>query len=159
MDKIIEDSITLLKSIRNYEGDELKIIKIEAWEMMDKDIIIRVNNSIIQMEAEGCIDFIIIIYNTRIDINKLLKQLKSTYFSKVFLYKELIVCPIRNSLVPKHELSSKKEVTEKFRIQRFSTLPKINMKDIISRWYGWEHGSIIKIYRSDETIYYRIVVE
>jgi DNA-directed RNA polymerase subunit H (RpoH/RPB5) len=35
-------------------------------------------------------------------------------------------------------------------------LPKMLLRDIIARWYGWKVGDVVKITRRDE-VYYRMI--
>jgi DNA-directed RNA polymerase I, II, and III subunit RPABC1 len=63
--------------------------------------------------------------------------------------------PTKHVLVPKHVPLSRREAME-FRQKYESKIPTLLKTDVISRFYGFERGMIIKIIRPD-TISYRIV--
>lgn len=93
---------------------------------------------------------------------ELFSVLNSSYYSNVFFYDELLICPLDNILVPKHELCTKKQVKKLLKDNNIllEQLPKITALDPIVRWNNWTTGNVITIYRNvDEEKYYRLVVE
>jgi DNA-directed RNA polymerase I, II, and III subunit RPABC1 len=74
-----------------------------------------------------------------------------------FPYSNLKFNITKHELVPKHELVVGKEAQElKKKFGKF--LIVILSTDPVSRFYGFNRGDVVKIYRKDQTIIYRKVV-
>lgn len=153
----MEESINILINLRK---PDCKFIEIIGYDISEKEVLIKINNIIIQLETEENNNFVIIVY-TNYDkiLQNIFNQIKPIYFTKIFLSEELMVSPITNKCVPKHILCSEDEIYQNFKIKDLSVLPKINIRDVIVRWNGWNLGDVIKIFRSDGSIYYRLVTE
>jgi DNA-directed RNA polymerases I, II, and III subunit RPABC1 len=84
---------------------------------------------------------------------------------ELFYYSELSFNIIDHYLVPKHELMNKDEIKQLLIDMKCNKeqLPKIDVNDPISKYYGAEIGNVFRIYRCSPTsgisIYYRFVVE
>jgi len=87
--------------------------------------------------------------------DKVFENIAEHCYTRVFLEDELILCPIDNEMVPKHEIASLDEVKELLALCGKKKLPRILFKDPIVRWNGWKCNSIIKITRKNGEIYYR----
>lgn len=129
-----------------------------------KSIAIKANNAIFDISARSP-NFVVVLYINQYNRDGLLQELLDALlprdYSKIFFVDELIVNPIDNKMVPKHELCSNKAVTKllhKYSIT-IDALPKILLRDPIVRWYGWEVGDIIKVTRPKGELYYRMVVD
>jgi DNA-directed RNA polymerase subunit H (RpoH/RPB5) len=87
----------------------------------------------------------------------MMDMVEEEQYCKFFFTDEIARCPIGHELVPEHRLITSEELEElgKRKIP-LSSLPRLSMKDIISRWYGWDEGTIIAIDRRDGP-YYRVV--
>lgn len=69
-------------------------------------------------------------------------------------YTNLLYNPTQNKYFPKHEkIKNYEHKYKKYNIK----LPILLKNDIASKWYGYETNDIIKITRTDENIFYRIV--
>jgi DNA-directed RNA polymerase subunit H (RpoH/RPB5) len=69
-------------------------------------------------------------------------------------YTNLLYNPTQHKYFPKHEkIKNYEHKYKKYNIK----LPILLKKDIASKWYGYETNDIIKITRTDKTIFYRIV--
>lgn len=129
----------------------------------NKSMVIKVSNTILSESAKNS-DFIIILYINQYQRSNLLIELLAAIqpqnYCKIFFVDELIANPIVNKLVPRHELCTQDEIANLMQHHHIlvDALPKILLKDIIARWYGWKVGDVIKITRSNE-VYYRMVVE
>lgn len=80
-------------------------------------------------------------------------------YIEIFKKEDISYVPIFHRLVPKHELvTDEKEIAKIKKIAR--TLPTLKLDDIISRYYNFEKGNIVKIHRKnkfEDAIVYRIV--
>jgi DNA-directed RNA polymerase I, II, and III subunit RPABC1 len=83
---------------------------------------------------------------------------------EIFSESELFFDITEHELVPKHEEMTKDEekaLLKEYNIKE-SQLPKILINDPVSKFYGFQKGSIIKIYRHSETAghytNYRVVI-
>jgi DNA-directed RNA polymerase subunit H (RpoH/RPB5) len=89
--------------------------------------------------------------------------------SQIFFDSEMMFNKTKHILVPKHILLSPEQAREFLKVARvkFSQLPRIFKGDPIIRYYGWQPGGIVLIYRSEyflanvikTTIFYRAIVE
>jgi len=65
--------------------------------------------------------------------------------------------PTKHRLVPKHEAMSKEE-GKNFKGKYGDKFNKIKTTDPIVRFYGFEKGDVVVVYRKDGTVNYRIVI-
>ncbi len=76
---------------------------------------------------------------------------------EIFLFKEIIVNPVKHYLVPRHERISSESARQLLKTVG-SKIPAIKITDRICRHYNGKVGQIFKIYRKNH-LYYRIVTK
>lgn len=135
-----------------------------ADDTTNKNIITMAANEILAQSAVTP-DFLVILRTNKSDRGDILKDLLDAIqpqnYSKVFFVDELLAYPIGNVLVPQHQLCTK-EMEEELMIKyqvAFDKLPKILLRDVVARWYGWKANDLILVKRIDGEVYYRLVVE
>lgn len=127
-----------------------------------KSVVIKISNTILSESAKGS-EFIIVLHMEQHKhpglLSELLTLIQPQNYCRFFFVDELVANPISNKLVPKHELCTKDMIDELVYNKSITiqSLPKMLLKDIIVRWYGWKVGDVVKVIRRDET-YYRIIV-
>jgi len=116
------------------------------------------------MKAEGVRRAIIVTKNGITPFAKTCISKLDGVIMEEFTDSELMVNITKHSLVPPHILiteDEKQALLEKYKIEP-SQLPRIQLQDPISRYYGLQKGDIVKIIRPSETagryVTYRYVV-
>ena len=93
-------------------------------------------------------------------------EITSDYDIETFKAKELFENPTRHCLVPKHEKiksdADVQKVLDSYNLTSRTQLPRYDPSDIIVRYYHWELGSVVRIFRRfgkqrEPEIYYRHV--
>jgi len=77
---------------------------------------------------------------------------------EIFYFNEMTYNPTKHILVPKHEIMKKAEYDE-FVKNIGKKIPCIKLTDRMCRHLNGKLDQIIKIYRSDGSMYYRIVIK
>lgn len=97
----------------------------------------------------------IIIYKTNMtpSANKVITAMQAQFRIEPFSEAELLVNITRHTLVPQHEVlkpEEKKALLQKYRLKD-TQLPRIQLSDPVSRYYGLTRGQVVKITRPSET--------
>ncbi|ORY89001.1 RPB5 subunit of DNA-directed RNA polymerase [Leucosporidium creatinivorum] len=97
----------------------------------------------------------IIIYKTNMtpSANKVISAMASQFQIEAFQESELLVNITQHILVPQHEvltMEEKRELLTKYRLKD-TQLPRIQLQDPVSRYYGLKRGQVVKITRPSET--------
>ncbi|KAM0753890.1 putative 25 kd subunit of DNA-directed RNA polymerases I, II and III [Meredithblackwellia eburnea MCA 4105] len=97
----------------------------------------------------------IIIFKTNMtpSANKVISAMASQYQIEAFQESELLVNITHHTLVPKHEVLSAEEkalLLKKYRLKD-TQLPRIQLSDPVSRYYGLKRGQVVMITRPSET--------
>ncbi|KAK4047877.1 DNA-directed RNA polymerases II 24 kDa polypeptide (RNA polymerase II subunit 5) [Microbotryomycetes sp. JL221] len=97
----------------------------------------------------------ILIYKTSMtpSANKVISAMASQYQIEAFPEAELLVNITHHCLVPRHDVLTKQEKIEllqKYRLKD-TQLPRIQLSDPVSRYYGLKRGQVVKITRPSET--------
>lgn len=161
----IDKSVEFLLEMRERYGRKVDVKNVVEVEIPDdisnKNIVIKASNAILK---ESGAEFIAILLVNQCDHRNLLSELfdaiQPENYSKTFFVDELIANPMANKLVPKYKLCTKKmleQLSEKYHIT-IESLPKISLKDIVVRWYGWKIGDVVRVRRTSGEFYYRMVV-
>lgn len=89
----------------------------------------------------------------RTDKDDVFGKISPRYHASLFYDYELLFCPLRHVLVPKHRPASRDEIRN---IPSHLNLPIILSTDVVCRWSNFSPDSIIAIEREDG-IYFRLV--
>ena len=108
-------------------------------------------------------DFIFVFFN---NLHEELLDIENKYPNlTMFNYKKLLINVVEHSYVPKHTKineSEKKHLKTALMIKSFNQLPLLNRSDVISKYYNFRIGDVIKIERpsigNKTHIAYRYVV-
>ena len=135
----VDDNI--ITAIDN-DGKKCIIIYEYDNEKINKQIVMEIIDTYEITENE----YLILILNSKSNIN-------------INLKKEIFIKPLINinkhKLVPKHELLTENEINNLS--MDINKLPLILKTDPVIKWFNFKIGSIIKITRSTDEIYYRKV--
>jgi len=138
----------------------------------EKNIYIKIMLQVISSVSKN--DILLTFLNNNINFHKILlvkslnskaeKQIVSNYGeTEVFLEDYFMINLVDHILVPKHELLSDKEKDEFMQAYdlRKKNIPKISVRDPVSKYYAAKKGDIFRIIRMSETtgyyVTYRIV--
>ncbi|KDE09397.1 DNA-directed RNA polymerase I, II, and III subunit RPABC1 [Microbotryum lychnidis-dioicae p1A1 Lamole] len=130
-------------------------IKIYVFYADEPSVGIKTMRKFIGILEEQAIGKGIIIYKTNMtpSANKVISAMVSQFTIEAFQESELLVNITHHTLVPKHEVLSteeKKELLLKYRLKD-TQLPRIQLSDPVSRYYGLRRGQVVKITRPSET--------
>lgn len=116
---------------------------------------VKLNIDIIRQYYGHCIknniQHLILVYDDVMtsSVKKVLQKVNITI--ETFRRKELIYNITKHTLVPKHERVDKSNIT------CLNNYPTILKSDPVVRFYNFQYGDVIKIHRSDNSIYFRVV--
>ncbi|KZT51753.1 RPB5 subunit of DNA-directed RNA polymerase [Calocera cornea HHB12733] len=121
----------------------------------EKSVGIKTMRRFIHILDEKAIQRGIIIYPTAMtpSSRKVISQMAAQYTLEEFAESELLVNITKHKLVPRHEVMTpeeKRELLDKYRL-RESQLPRIQLGDPVSRYYGLKRGQVVRIIRPSET--------
>ncbi|SCV71613.1 BQ2448_3201 [Microbotryum intermedium] len=130
-------------------------IKIYVFYADEPSVGIKTMRKFINILEEQAIGKGIIIYKTNMtpSANKVISAMQAQFMIEAFQESELLVNITHHTLVPKHEVLStdeKKELLLKYRLKD-TQLPRIQLSDPVSRYYGLRRGQVVKITRPSET--------
>lgn len=117
------------------------------------------------MEKESIASAIIVVKNKASNYAKqATKRFEPVFHLELFYENDLLVDITEHFLVPPHILLSeeeKKEVLARLSVPA-DKLPKLNVNDPVSRYYGFKPGQVIKIIRDSlvggRTVAFRVVL-
>ncbi|TPX40677.1 hypothetical protein SeMB42_g02141 [Synchytrium endobioticum] len=85
--------------------------------------------------------------------NQIVQEMQQQYSLELFNENDLLVNITKHVLVPRHEVMSraeKKQLLDRYRL-RETQLPRIQIHDPISKYYGLKRGDVVRIIRPSET--------
>ncbi|SCZ89069.1 BZ3500_MvSof-1268-A1-R1_Chr1-1g00931 [Microbotryum saponariae] len=129
-------------------------IKIYVFYADEPSVGIKTMRKFIGILEEQAIGKGIIIYKTNMtpSANKVISAMVSQFTIEAFQESELLVNITHHTLVPKHEVLSTEEKKELLLNRLKDTqLPRIQLSDPVSRYYGLRRGQVVKITRPSET--------
>lgn len=140
---------------------EFEIITDECYIIFTQDIKININyiKDLTRLMLEQNIEHVIVIYNGNITINtQNINDIKLLYNIEFFNEKSFMYNVSKHTLVPKHEKLNDKSDEYKLIVKEKQNLPHIFETDPICKYYSFKQGDLLKIYRKNNTIAYRLVV-
>uniref|UniRef100_A0A6U3AN53 DNA-directed RNA polymerases I, II, and III subunit RPABC1 n=2 Tax=Lotharella globosa TaxID=91324 RepID=A0A6U3AN53_9EUKA len=107
---------------------------------------------------------IIVVQNQITTVAKTVIENYNKFRIEVFMEGELLVNITKHRYVPTHQVLTEKEkqaLLTKYHLKE-TQLPRMQLSDPISRFYGLDRGQVVKIYRPSETagkyVTYRVVL-
>lgn len=160
------ESLTLLRQKRDNANDQIYVFFPD--EQRNKLLGVKpISDKAERMEKDGVRSAIIILQTGLTPYAKsAVEKLSAGEMCKmeVFLENELIVNITKHVLVPRHDVlpdEAKLALLRRYKLKE-SQLPRIQKSDPIARYYGLQHGQVVKITRPSETagryVTYRLCV-
>ncbi len=140
---------------------EMEIITDKCYIIFTGNIKININyiKDLTRLMVEQNIEHVIVIYNGNITMNTAnINDIKLLYNIEFFSEKSFMYNVINHVLVPKHEKLVKNTDEYKLIYREKNNLPYIFEHDPICKYYNFKQGDVLKIYRKNSIIAYRLVV-
>lgn len=120
----------------------------------DKKINIETINPYFYLIEKNKIPHVVFVFESEITpaVKKPLETIHAT--CEIFTVKELQYNPTKHVLVPRHEKLSPEEMAQHTEIKKY---PILKRHDPIARYYFYETGDLVRIWRKDGSIYFRVV--
>jgi len=140
---------------------EFEIMTDECYIIFTRDVKININyiKDLTRLMLEQDIEHVIVIYNGNITINtQNINDIKLLYNIEFFSEKSFMYNVSKHSLVPKHEKLIADSDEYNLIIKEKNNLPHIFEHDPICKYFNFKQGDLLKIYRKNNTIIFRLVV-
>lgn len=155
---IHENEINNLKVLIGFDKNGKKIVAfLETINKLNVEVI----NKIFEYMEENKTKHVIIVYNgdpTPAVNNTIAQTVNLDITVELFPSIDLLFNITKHYLVPKHQKISKEELKELKDKIELKNLPKISKNDAVAKFFNFNKGDVIKIFRKNGEIAYRYVI-